>query len=158
MRIAQSLYRDVIAVLIAAAILAVVILGLAALVISETGNRITWWGPAPVLERYKRIQAYGYAVVPLTMNPVAEGAGLTIMKGGSENPSAQPQILNLSTEDVRSYFQRWIDFSGNNHIKVGEVAERDGDSVLVDIVTIDKSGLAERFLVDRHTGLFRPEN
>jgi hypothetical protein len=64
--------------------------------------------------------------------------------------------LNLSANDVKSYFERWVAFAGNPHIKLGSVTEANADTVRVDIVTTDKDGLVQRYDVDRHTGLFRP--
>ncbi len=63
--------------------------------------------------------------------------------------------LNLSTDDVKARFERWIAVRGNPHLKVGEIKEKDSDTITVDIVTKDNS-LVEQFLVDRHTGFSRP--
>ncbi len=63
--------------------------------------------------------------------------------------------LNLSTDDVKTRFERWIELRGNPRLKVGDVKEKDSDTIQVDIVTKDNS-LVEQFLVDRHTGVYRP--
>jgi len=63
--------------------------------------------------------------------------------------------LNLSTDDVKARFERWITLQGNPRLKVGEIKEKDGDTITVDIVTKDNS-LVEQFLIDRHTGVSRP--
>jgi hypothetical protein len=63
--------------------------------------------------------------------------------------------LNLSTDDVRNYFERSIAWQGNPRLKVGDVKEKDADTIVADIVTKDNS-LVERFSVNRHDGLFRP--
>lgn len=63
--------------------------------------------------------------------------------------------LNLSTDDVKARFERWIAVQGNPRLKVGEIKEKGGDTITVDIVTKDNS-LVEQFLVDRHTGFARP--
>jgi len=68
----------------------------------------------------------------------------------------QQTNLNLSPDDVKGYFQNWIAFSGNPHIKVGNVAEKNADTVTADIVTTDKEGLVQRYEVDRRTGWLRP--
>jgi hypothetical protein len=63
--------------------------------------------------------------------------------------------LNLSTDDVKNYFSRWITAQGNSHIKVGDVKVQDPDTIVADIVTQDNS-LVQRFVVNRHTGFYRP--
>lgn len=63
--------------------------------------------------------------------------------------------LNLSTDDVKNYLSRWIAVQGNSHIKVGDVKEQDADTIVADIVTQDNS-LVQRFVVNRHTGFYRP--
>ena len=42
-------------------------------------------------------------------------------------------------------------------VKVGEVKEKDTDTITADIVTKDKDALVQRFEVNRHTGFYRPE-
>ena len=44
--------------------------------------------------------------------------------------------------------------SGNPHIKVGSVTEKDANTISADIVTTDKDALVQRFNVDRHTGVY----
>lgn len=64
--------------------------------------------------------------------------------------------LNLSTEDVKNYFDRWIAAQGSSRLKVGDVKEKDADSILADVVTKENSSLVQRFLINRHNGFFRP--
>jgi len=45
----------------------------------------------------------------------------------------------------------------NPRLKVGEVKEKDADTITADIVTLDNS-LVQRFIVDRHTGALRQDN
>jgi hypothetical protein len=77
------------------------------------------------------------------------------------NQSAQgnqnSQTLNLSTDDVKARMERWLTWRGNPRLKVGEVKEKDADSITADVVTKDNS-LVERFIFDRHTGAFRRDN
>jgi hypothetical protein len=63
--------------------------------------------------------------------------------------------LNLSTDDVKTYLDRWIAWQGNLRLKVGEVKEKDADTIVADIVTTDNS-LVQRFVVNRRNGFFRP--
>jgi hypothetical protein len=84
--------------------------------------------------------------------------GLGMMGPGMMGPGgARQQIdFNLSGGEVQKYFERSIAMSGNPHIKVANVAEKDADTITADIVTTDKDGLVQRYTVDRHTGFIRP--
>ena len=53
--------------------------------------------------------------------------------------------------------ERWLTWRDNPRLKVGEVKEKDADTITADIVTKDNS-LVERFIVDRHTGVYRQDN
>ena len=63
--------------------------------------------------------------------------------------------LDLSTDNVKTYFDRWIAWQGNPHLKVGDVKAKDADTIVADIVTKDNS-LVQRFVVNRRNGYFRP--
>ena len=67
------------------------------------------------------------------------------------------QALNLTTDDVKNRMERWLAWRGNPRLKIGEVKEKDADSITADVVTKDNS-LVERFIVDRHTGFTRRDN
>jgi len=67
------------------------------------------------------------------------------------------QTLNLSTDDVKTRIERWLTWRGNPRLQVGEVKEKDADTITADVVTKDNS-LVQRFIVDRHTGFFRQDN
>jgi hypothetical protein len=58
-------------------------------------------------------------------------------------------------DNVRSYVQRWIAWQGNRRLKVGDVKERDADTIVADIVTLDNS-LVQRFVVNRRNGYIQP--
>jgi hypothetical protein len=60
--------------------------------------------------------------------------------------------LNLSVDDVKTYFERWLAWQGNPRVKLGTVSEKDADTITADILTTDKDGLVQRFAVNRHTG------
>lgn len=64
--------------------------------------------------------------------------------------------LDLSVKDVQSRFQRWLAIMGNPRLKLGNVAEKDADTITADIVTTDKDALVQRYAIDRHTGFYRP--
>ena len=78
--------------------------------------------------------------------------GPSMMGGGY----APPANLNLSTNDVKGYLERMLAMMGNHHLAVGPVAEKDATTITADIVTKDKGDIAQRFSVDRHTGIYRP--
>ncbi len=67
------------------------------------------------------------------------------------------QIATLSTDDVKSRMERWLSWRGNTRLKLGEVKEKDANSITADVVTKDNS-LVERFIFNRHTGAFRRDN
>jgi hypothetical protein len=67
------------------------------------------------------------------------------------------QTLNLSTDDVKARMERWLAVRGNARLKLGEIKEKDADTITADIVTKDNS-LVDRFIVDRHTGFTRRDN
>lgn len=69
-------------------------------------------------------------------------------------PVGQQGNLNLSTDDVKKRFEGWLTWRGNPRLKVGEVREKNADTIEADIVTKDNS-LVQRFAVDRHTGAYR---
>jgi hypothetical protein len=68
---------------------------------------------------------------------------------------AIPQVnVNLSVSDVTSYLERWA--VGNPNIKVGNVVEKDANTITADILTKDKDALVQRYTFDRRTGFYRP--
>jgi hypothetical protein len=68
----------------------------------------------------------------------------------------QQANLNLTTDDVKTFFERWIGVQGNPRLKVGDVKEKDANTIEADIVTKEGNALVQRFSVDRRTGLYRP--
>lgn len=64
--------------------------------------------------------------------------------------------LNLTVDNVKNYLGRMIAIQGNTRLKVGDVKEKDADTIIADTVTKENS-LVQRFNVDRHTGFYRPE-
>jgi len=72
----------------------------------------------------------------------------------STKSKSENQTLNLSTDDVKTRMERWLTWRGNPRLKVGDVNEKDADTITADIVTKDNS-LVERFIIDRHTGNYR---
>ena len=88
------------------------------------------------------------------------GYGPDIMRGygpGVTGPgwNTSGRDLNLSTDNVKNYFERWLTWQGNPRLKVGDVKEKDADTIVADIVTKDNS-LVQRFVVSRRNGYFQP--
>jgi hypothetical protein len=62
--------------------------------------------------------------------------------------------LNLSVDQVKDYLERTI---RNPNLTVGDVKEKDADTIVADIVTKQGKSLVQRIDVDRHNGFFQPE-
>ncbi len=62
--------------------------------------------------------------------------------------------LNLTAEKAKTLVQARLIMRGNDRLKVGQVTEKDKDTYLVDIVTVDDS-LVRQIEVDRDQGLPR---
>ncbi|TAL02937.1 MAG: hypothetical protein EPO08_05435 [Rhodospirillaceae bacterium] len=59
--------------------------------------------------------------------------------------------LNLNVDQVKKLADAALILVGNPRLKVGAVKEKDGDTVTVDVVTVDNALVLHRE-VDRHTG------
>jgi hypothetical protein len=110
-------------------------------------------GPGPSGQGYgpgyhMRGQGGGYG--PGMMQGYGPGYGPRAGVQGNQN-------LNLTTDDVKTRMERWLAFRANPRLKLGEVKEKDADTITAVIVTKDNS-VVERFIVDRHTGFTRPDN
>jgi hypothetical protein len=79
----------------------------------------------------------------------------TMMRGYGPPPWASwssARDLNLTTDAVKTEAQRWVAWQGNPRLNVGDVKEKDADTITADIVTKDNS-LVQRFSVNRHSGV-----
>lgn len=63
----------------------------------------------------------------------------------------RPQPEPLGTDDVRTMLEQRLAWHGNPRLKLGDVKESDGNTILAEIVTKDGS-LVQRLEVDRKTG------
>lgn len=95
---------------------------------------------------------YGQGYGPGMMQGYGPGSGPGMMGPGWYGRQAN---VNLSTDDVKNYLERWIAVQGNPRLKVGDVKEKDADTIEADVVTKDNS-LVQRFIVNRHTGFYQP--
>ena len=70
--------------------------------------------------------------------------------------AGQQGDLKLTTDNVKQRMERWLAIRNNPRLKLGDVKEKDDNTITADIVTVDNS-LVQRFAIDRHTGFYRPE-
>ena len=62
--------------------------------------------------------------------------------------------LKLTTDQVKQYLEQMM---RNPNLKVGEVKEKDADTIVAEIVTKDKDALVQRLQFNRHNGFIQPE-
>lgn len=62
--------------------------------------------------------------------------------------------LGLSVDQVKAYLTQMI---RNPNLKVGEVKEKDADTIVAEVVTKDKDALVQRLEFNRHNGFVQPE-
>lgn len=127
---------------IAAALVAFMIFGFGMQVGARSNYSAAWWGPSMM---------GGYAMGPGMMRGYGYGVGPWMMA-----PYRTNQTANLSVDDVKNDFERSLAWQGNTHLKLGNVSEKDADTITADIVTKDKDALVQRFAVNRHTGFTQP--
>lgn len=106
------------------------------------------WGPPDDAGGYG--PGYGYGPGMMYGGGPRYGYGPGMMGWWQQAPAD----LNLTVEQVKGNFERWLAMHSNPRIKLGSVVEKDG-VVIVDIVTVDNGGLVHRFSVDRKSGLTR---
>ena len=87
--------------------------------------------------------------MPRGMGMMGQGCGMMGPYAGGSQPAQ-----NLTTNDVKGNFERWIASIGNPNIKVGNVVEKDANTITAEVVTKDNS-LVQQFAVDRRTGFYR---
>ena len=120
-------------------------------------------GIAPIAQAQGMMGGYGGGGPGSMMGGYGPGSMAPGYGGGYGPGYAMPQGygpgshhhhgLNLSVDDVKAYLQRMI---RNPNLKVGDVEEKDADTITADVVTKDNS-LVRRFDVNRHSGFFQPE-
>jgi hypothetical protein len=62
--------------------------------------------------------------------------------------------LNLTADQVKQYLGQMI---RNPNLKVGDVKEKDADTIVAEIVTKEKEALVQRLDFNRHNGFVQPE-
>ncbi len=90
------------------------------------------------------------------MGPGMMGHGMMMGPGmgwGMMGPPA-PANLKLSVADVKTNLERWLTWQGNPRLKLGNVKEKDSNTVTAEITTTD-GALVQQLEVDKRTGVFR---
>ncbi|HTQ82722.1 MAG TPA: hypothetical protein VMI47_05585 [Pseudolabrys sp.] len=62
--------------------------------------------------------------------------------------------LNLTADQVKAYLQQMI---RNPNLTVGDVKEKDADTIVAEVVTKQGSSLVQRLDFNRHNGFVQPE-
>ena len=65
-----------------------------------------------------------------------------------------PGDLKLTTEQVKAYLTQMI---RNPNLTVGDVKEKDADTIVAEVVTKQGNSLVQRLDFNRHNGFVRPE-
>lgn len=73
------------------------------------------------------------------------------MMGGYGHGQMEPLRRDLTADEVKHMMEHRVAWAGNPNLKVGEVTEKDDDTIEVEIVTKNGS-LVQKIEIDRHTG------
>jgi len=82
------------------------------------------------------------------------GPGMMHGGGGYGMGSGNQGNINLTTDQVKQYLQQMI---RNPNLTVGDVKEKDADTITADVVTKQGSQLVQRLDFNRHNGFVQPE-
>lgn len=82
-----------------------------------------------------------------------QGYGPGMMYGYGPGQGSQSD-LNLTVDQVKQYLGQMI---RNPNLKVGEVKEKDADTIVAEVITKDKDALVQRLQFNRHNGFVQPE-
>ena len=86
------------------------------------------------------------------MNGYGHGPGM--MYGQGAQAYASQGDLKLTTDQVKNYLARMIQ---NPNLTVGEVQEKDADTIVANVVTKQGGSLVQKLDFNRHTGYVQPE-
>jgi hypothetical protein len=100
-------------------------------------------------------QGMGPGAMGQGMGPGAMGQGMGPGAMGQGMMGQGAEQSDLSADQVRQMMQDRLAWQGNPHLKLGDVTEKDDDTIVADVVTQDGS-LVERYEIDRHTGWMSP--
>jgi hypothetical protein len=82
------------------------------------------------------------------------GYGPGMMGGYGPGYYGNQGDMKLTTDQVKNYLQQMI---RNPNLKVGDVKEKNADTIVAEIVTKDKDALVQRLDFNRHNGFIQPE-
>ncbi|MCC2096801.1 MAG: hypothetical protein KDJ29_07905 [Hyphomicrobiales bacterium] len=82
------------------------------------------------------------------------GMGPGMMYGGQNQRWANTN-RNLSVDDVKRNIERWLAYGGNDRLKLGEVKQKDDNTIEATVVTKKENALVQKFEVDRRSGFTR---
>jgi hypothetical protein len=115
------------------------------------------YGPGYMMDPGYRpgMMGYGGGYGPgYMMRGYGGGYGPGMMGGYGPGYYGNRGDMKLTTDQVKNYLQQMI---RNPNVKVGEVKEKDADTIVADIVTKDKDALVQRLDFNRHNGSIQPE-
>lgn len=106
------------------------------------------------------MMGYGYGMGPYIMDPrrmMGYGMGPYGMSlcGTMGRYWSRGQDLNLSADQVRTYFRNSLAYQNNRRRKLGSVTANGNDSFTADIVTNDGNALVDRFMINPNTGVIQ---
>lgn len=111
--------------------------------LAAVGATADWNGPRGYCDRFEQ----------------TGGPGMMMKHKGQRGRFAD-RDLNLTADEAKTLVEARMIMRGNDRLKVGQVAEKDTKTYLVDIVTVDNS-LVRQVEVERDNGLprggFRPK-
>ena len=135
-------------------------------VLAQNDGHVDGRGPAMLRDRTMMgpgmmghgMMSHGMMSGHMTGDRMGGHHGVTGHRFGHRLGQRVTPAVHLTEADVRHYFEHRLERRGNTRLKVGEVKQKDDDTVVADIVTRKEGALIDRFEVDRHTGLLSPVN
>jgi hypothetical protein len=85
---------------------------------------------------------------------MGHGYGPGMMGGYGPGYYGNQTDMKLTADQVKQYLQLTM---RNPNLKVGDVKEKDADTIVAEIVTKDKDVLVQRLDFNRHNGFIQPE-
>ena len=63
---------------------------------------------------------------------------------------------NLTSDDVRRYLDMWLKTKGSSDLRTGRVVVKNASTIEAEIVRKDDNAPIQKWIIDRHTGLYSP--
>jgi hypothetical protein len=113
------------------------------------------YGPGYMMGQGMMGYGYGGGYGPgYMMRGYGGGYGPGMMGGYGPGYGGNQGNLNVSTDQVKKYLEQMI---RNPNLTVGDVKEKDADTIVADIVTKQGHALVQRLDFNRHNGFIQPE-